>query len=392
MRWISRCAIGTCVLALAIVILATVALFGGGGSCPSGVNVPSQATHTPGEVVRYLESQGFGPFAAAGVTGNLMQESTPAINPLEAGGGIAQWLGSRYTAMVSWVTAQGLDPNSLQGQLAFLAYDVRVNYTALLAEMNTAPDPGTATSDFESVYEVCQGVLGPTMILRGSLCNDPARRAYAVQALAAAGSTTVPVSLSLGGAAACAATPLANGAGYVNPYAGDPTAHANRIDMGDDTDAGAGGTISAFGNARITFAQTGIGGGWTCATQINGGVVYELLDGAYAGDYVYLAEDITPLVHAGQTVPAGQPIAQFPPGGCDEMGWEDPSAGAAGSGVVPLAVTLPGFPPVGGDQSPQALACGDSMARFLQSVGAPASVRMGAGAGVTAAPTPGGYP
>ena len=200
------------------------------------------------------------------------------------------------------------------------------------------------------------------------------------------------MSLSLGGAAACAATPLANGAGYVNPYAGDPTARANRIDMGDDTDAGAGGTIAVFGNARITFAQTGIGGGWTCATQINGGVVYELLDGAYAGDYVYLAEDITPLVHAGQTVPAGQPIAQFPPGGCDEMGWEDPSAGAAGSGVMPLAETLPGFPPVGGDQSPQALACGDSMARFLQSVGAPASVRMGAGAGVTAAPMPGGYP
>ena len=74
------------------------------------------------------------------------------------------------------------------------------------------------------------------------------------------------------------------------------------------------------------------------------------------------------------------------------MGWEDPSAGAAGSGVVPLAETLPGFPPVGGDQSPQALACGDSMARFLQSVGGPASVRMGAGAGVTAAPMPGGYP
>ena len=139
MRWISRCAIGTCVLALGIVILAAVALFGGAGSCPSAINAPSQATRTPGEVVRYLESQAFTPFAAAGVTGNLMQESTPAINPLEPGGGIAQWLGSRYTAMVSWVTGQGLDPNSLQGQLAFLAYDVRVNYTALLARNEHGP-------------------------------------------------------------------------------------------------------------------------------------------------------------------------------------------------------------------------------------------------------------
>ena len=141
------------------------------------MNAPSQATRTPGEVVRYLESQAFGPFAAAGVTGNLMQESTPAINPLEAGGGIAQWLGSRYTAMVSWVTGQGLDPNSLQGQLAFLAYDVRVNYTALLAEMNTAPDPGTAASDFESVYEVCQGVLGPDMIASAVRCATTRRGA-----------------------------------------------------------------------------------------------------------------------------------------------------------------------------------------------------------------------
>jgi hypothetical protein len=71
------------------------------------------------------------------------------------------------------------------------------------------------------------------------------------------------------------------------------------------------------------------------------------------------------------------------------MGWEDPSAGAAGSGVAPLAETLPGF---SGDQSPQALACGDSMTRLVQSVGGPASVRMGVGVGVTAAPMPGGYP
>ena len=34
MRWILRCAIGTCVLALGIVVLAAVVLFGGGGELP----------------------------------------------------------------------------------------------------------------------------------------------------------------------------------------------------------------------------------------------------------------------------------------------------------------------------------------------------------------------
>jgi hypothetical protein len=70
------------------------------------------------------------------------------------------------------------------------------------------------------------------------------------------------------------------------------------------------------------------------------------------------------------------------------MGWEDPAAGDASAGVMPLAETLLGF---NGDQSPQALGCGDSIARLLQSVGGRASVRRGAGVGVAPAPMPGGY-
>jgi hypothetical protein len=373
-------------LLLALVLVAG-AISGGGGSC-SPVTAPGPETQTAGQIVRYLESQGISPTASAGVVGNLEQESS--LNPQDPGGGLAQWINSpgsdRYTAMVLWVTSQGLDPGSMAGQLAYLVYDLSVNYAGLLAEMEAAPDPGTAATDFESVYEVCQGVLGPGVVAPGSPCNDAARRQYAVAALAASGSTTVRVSLSLG-ATACAATPVIDAAGYANPYAHTQNVRANRVDMGDDTDGT--GEIDSFGQAKITFAETGIGGGWTCATSVNGGVVYELLDGAYAGRFVYVAEDVIPTVHAGQIVAAGQQIATFPPNGCDEMGWEAPGVGAAGSGVVPVAETLPGF---SGVQGPQALACGDSMARFLQSVGGPASVRMGAGAGVTAAAMPPGYP
>jgi hypothetical protein len=376
-RSIVRGTAGAAALAVGLMVLAVVALFGSGANCGSGVTPPSATTQTAGQIVRYLESQGLAPFAAAGVVGNLEQESS--LNPQQPGGGLAQWQGSRYPAMVAWAISQGLDPTSIAGQLAYIAYDLKVNYAGLLAQLDTAPDPGSAAADFEDVYELCNPAK----------CNDPARRQYAVLALTAAASTTVPVSLPLG-ASACAASP-ANGAGYANPYAHTQTVRANRIDMGNDTDGT--GEIDSFAQARITFAQTGIGGGWTCATQVNGGVVYELLNGAYAGKFIYLAEDVIPTVHAGQILAAGQQIADFPANGCDEMGWEDPGAGAAGSGVLPLAETLPGFPGgPGSDQSPQALACGDSIARLLQSVGGPASYRSGAGVSVTAAPMPGGYP
>jgi Phage tail lysozyme len=376
-RWILRGTAGATAIAVGLIVLAVIALFGGAGDCGSGVTPPSATTQTAGQIVRYFQSQGLAPFAAAGVVGNLEQESS--LNPQEAGGGLAQWQGSRYGAMVAWAVGQGLDPTSTAGQLAYIAYDLKVNYAGLLAELDTAPDPGSAAADFEDVYELCNPAK----------CNDSARRQYAILALAAAASTTVSVSLPLG-ASACAASP-ANGAGYANPYAHTQNVRANRIDMGNDTYGT--GEIDSFAQARITFAQTGIGGGWTCATQINGAVVYELLDGAYAGKFIYLAEDVIPTVRAGQIVAAGQQIATFPPNGCDEMGWEDPAAGAAGSSVLPLAETLPGFPGgPGSDQSPQALACGDSIARLLQTVGGPASHRSGAGANVTPAPMPGGYP
>ena len=49
------------------------------GSTSSPVSAPPPGTQTAGQVVRYLESQGFTPFGAAGIEGNLQQESTPAV-------------------------------------------------------------------------------------------------------------------------------------------------------------------------------------------------------------------------------------------------------------------------------------------------------------------------
>jgi hypothetical protein len=100
----------------------------------------------------------------------------------------------------------------------------------------------------------------------------------------------------------CAAA--ASSAGYVNPFA---HAHVtpSRIDQG--VDYSGTGPIDALGPGRVVLVSTtdsgwGNGDGW---------VSYQLTAGAYAGDYVYIAEGITPTVRQGQVVAAGQQIGSF---------------------------------------------------------------------------------
>ena len=103
--------------------------------------------------------------------------------------------------------------------------------------------------------------------------------AWADQQLGLAGSGLVQVSRlngpvnGPGGGQACSSIGVAPGQ-YVNPLAHARNITPQRIDMGVDYDGE--GEIDAIGNARITFAGTGIGGGWVCSTATNGGVVYQL--------------------------------------------------------------------------------------------------------------------
>ena len=83
-----------------------------------------------------------------------------------------------------------------------------------------------------------------------------------------------------GGGPACSSAPVAPGQ-YVNPFAHTRNLTPQRIDMGVDYDGQ--GEIAAIGDAHITFAGTGIGGGWTCSTPTNGAIVYHLDDGPDQG-------------------------------------------------------------------------------------------------------------
>jgi hypothetical protein len=123
---------------------------------------------------------------------------------------------------------------------------------------------------------------------------------------------------------------------YVNPLVAVSNLHTSRIDMG--VDYSGSGPILAIGRAKVTFAKGNVSGpescwGKTCAPAGSGMVVYRLLNGPFAGKYVYQVEAITVSVKAGQMVRTGQKVAVLHDVSPNlEIGW------AAGNGAETLAV------------------------------------------------------
>ena len=130
-------------------------------------------------------------------------------------------------------------------------------------------------------------------------------------------------------------TARASGA-YVNPLREVANLRASRIDMG--VDYSGSGPILALGRAKVVLASDRLAGpescwGRTCVPPPGDMIVYRLLDGRFAGKYVYVVENITVKVKAGQTVSAGQRIAILHQGSPNlEIGW------ASGHGAETLAV------------------------------------------------------
>jgi hypothetical protein len=120
------------------------------------------------------------------------------------------------------------------------------------------------------------------------------------------------------------------------------------------------GPVYALGDAVITSATANSagwpGGGW---------ITYRLTDGPDAGLMVYLAEDVTPTVQAGQHVSAGTVIANMFAGGDGiETGWAQPDGSSAES-QLPVAGGISG----GG---PFPTMIGLNFDALLQSLGVPA--------------------
>ena len=137
--------------------------------------------------------------------------------------------------------------------------------------------------------------------------------------------------------------------GYVNPLGNDSYV-TGRIDMGVDFCLSAGEPIRAVGDGVVV----GIVRNWYRRQPY---IWYRLLDGPYAGRYVYAAEQITNLARVGQRLRAGQRLASYKRSGtCIELGW------GTGNGRT-LAQSTTGY------HEGQVTVAGVSFARFLISLG-----------------------
>jgi hypothetical protein len=132
---------------------------------------------------------------------------------------------------------------------------------------------------------------------------------------------------------------------YRNPLRAVSGLIMERVDQG--VDFGGAGPVYALGDAVITNAMADNagwpGGGW---------ITYQLTNGPDKGLTVYLAEDVTPTVQAGQTVTSSTVIANMFNGGAGiETGWatsdgstaesQTPEAGGInGNGPFPTVVGL----------------------------------------------------
>ena len=93
---------------LAVVVLLAAAQAQCGNGIPTAnVVAPAGDPATEAQFVEYFESQGIPANAAAGITGNLYQES--GLDPTEPGYGLAQWNSSW------WALASGVDQRSRPG-------------------------------------------------------------------------------------------------------------------------------------------------------------------------------------------------------------------------------------------------------------------------------------
>ena len=149
---------------------------------------------------------------------------------------------------------------------------------------------------------------------------------------------------------------------YADPFGAVPAGHlvAERIDQGVDYADGSPDPILALGDATVTYA--GPDPGW-----LGSAVNYTLVDGPYAGRFVYVAESVTPTVHVGQQVLAGQQVATFAEPNVHgiETGW------AAGPGPFAARASELGQAARAGDPGAERTACGENFSELLAQLGAP---------------------
>ncbi len=113
------------------------------------------------DIFNGLQSRGFTKAAAAGVLGNMMQESTlnPTATNEQGYHGLVQWdPNDRWPRARQWIQSEGKDPDSIDGQLDYVAQEAPGRQDSMNLT-NAQSDPKTAASVWAKSFEGYTGEL-----------------------------------------------------------------------------------------------------------------------------------------------------------------------------------------------------------------------------------------
>ncbi len=173
---------------LALGFVAAASTFNAGCSAGDGEGAGSseaELSSTETTAYNFFVSKGLKNFQAAGVVGNLIQESSVVPTAVEYGGGpgrgIAQWsVGGRWDKdggdnLVWFAANHGLSRWSLTAQLEFVWYELNTVGGYGLSALRASTNISQATVAFQNDFEGC------------GTCDQSKRISYAEQVLAAHG-------------------------------------------------------------------------------------------------------------------------------------------------------------------------------------------------------------
>lgn len=108
------------------------------------------------DVVSFFTGKGYEPHQAAGIAGNLMQESTlnpTAKNPTSGAFGLAQWLGSRKKSFMDYALKNKKDIKDPTAQLEFIDHELNTTETRARDKLLNSKDATEAAFNFSDHYE-----------------------------------------------------------------------------------------------------------------------------------------------------------------------------------------------------------------------------------------------
>jgi hypothetical protein len=103
------------------------------------------------QVFNYFRSQGLSAAQAAGIVGNLQQES--GLDPSAPGGYLAQWLGARLTGLERFASSRRTPVTSPQVQAEYIWQELNTTESPALAALRRTTTPAAAAAAFSSLYE-----------------------------------------------------------------------------------------------------------------------------------------------------------------------------------------------------------------------------------------------